>query len=88
MLLLIIIYIISIVLIGLSIYLRYWRGRRKFQRRNVAGLEEFKSYGDALKKRYLENLVQFIYIFFTIVGILLLLMAIFGAKDIMRINIF
>jgi hypothetical protein len=34
-----------------------WKGRRKFYRRNAAGIEEFKSYGGALVTAWLEKTV-------------------------------
>lgn len=33
----------------------YIRGKRKFHRRNVAGVEEFKSYGLAVVTNFLES---------------------------------
>lgn len=88
MLLLIAFYVVGIAFILLSIYLRYWRGKRQFDRRNAAGNETFRSYGHSLKARYSENAVQFLYMALTVIGAILLLMAIFDAKDIVRVTHF
>lgn len=36
----------------------YWTGKRSFERRNVAGIEEFASYGQALGTRAIEKVVR------------------------------
>lgn len=36
----------------------YWTGKRSFERRNMAGVEEFDSYGKAVGTRALEGLVS------------------------------
>lgn len=35
----------------------YIRGKRKFHRRNIAGIEEFKSYGSAVTINFLESVL-------------------------------
>ncbi|MCJ8208132.1 hypothetical protein MUY27_00335 [Mucilaginibacter sp. RS28] len=65
---------IGIILIALSIYGRYWRGKRKFNRANFFG-EGFKSYNDFLKKTTYENFIHFLGVFAFIVGALLILIA-------------
>lgn len=78
-------YIIGIGCVLLSVYLQYWRNRRKFNRR-MGGIEIFDSYRQSLFTHYLENLVQFIYIFLRVIGIILLLAAYFDADDIKKIT--
>lgn len=39
-------------------YGMYWTGKRSFERRNVAGIEEFSSYGQALGTRAVEKVVR------------------------------
>ena len=86
MLLLILFYLIGIICITISIYLRYWRGKRKFNRRNLAGLETFNSYKDSLLTIYLENFARFLSILLMVVGIFILLSAFFEWRDIIRVN--
>ncbi|MDR2186483.1 MAG: hypothetical protein LBE62_00350 [Azonexus sp.] len=38
----------------------YWSGKRAFERRNIAGVEEFSSYGKAVGLRAFEGLVKII----------------------------
>ncbi len=86
MLLLISFYAVGILFVLISIYLRYWRGKRKFYKRNIAGQEVFSSYNKALTTNWLENSAQFISIFLMIVGIIPLLAAYFGADDLKRVT--
>ncbi len=81
-------YIAGIVLIVLSLYLRFWRGKRKFNRRNAAGVETFNTYRGSLFINWLENTASFLSILFMILGIIILLAAYFDAKDIMRLDHF
>ena len=86
MLLLTLFYIVGIVFIISSLYLSFGRGKRKFNRRNVAGRETFRSYEQSLFTRWLENSTSFLSILLMVLGIIILLMAIFDAKDIMRVT--
>jgi len=86
MLLLTLFYVVGIGFILLSLYLRYWRGKRKFNRRNVAGMETFPSYDKELAANWLENASKFLYMLFMAFGIIILLAAIFGGGDIMRVT--
>jgi hypothetical protein len=52
--------ITGILSVIISIILKHWVGKRKFYRRNVAGIEEFKSYGSAVITDLLEKFVSFI----------------------------
>jgi len=38
----------------------YWTGKRSFNRRNIAGIEEFASYGKALGTRAIEKVVRIV----------------------------
>lgn len=38
----------------------YWTGKRSFERRNVAGMEEFESYGKAVGTKALEGVISLI----------------------------
>jgi hypothetical protein len=86
MILLTLFYVVGIVFILLSIYLSYWRGKRKFNRRNMAGLETFSTYEKSLTTRWLENSASFISILLMVLGIIILLAAYFGGADIMRVT--
>ncbi len=76
-------YVVGIVFILLAIYLKFWRGKRKFYRRNQFGLETFETYEKSLYVSYWENFIQFIYIVLAIAGLLLLFTAFFGKDDIL-----
>ncbi len=84
--LLILFYVFGTGFVLLSVYLRYWRGKRRFERRNMAGMETFKSYNKALSANFIENIASFLSLLLMVIGILLLLMALFGRQDIMRVN--
>ncbi|MBS1526295.1 MAG: hypothetical protein JST19_11640 [Bacteroidetes bacterium] len=79
-------YIVGITFILLSLYLSYWRGKRKFNRRNAFGREEFSSYEKSLMNGWTENFASFLSILLMILGIILLLFAYFDSKDIMRVT--
>ncbi|EHQ24271.1 hypothetical protein [Mucilaginibacter paludis] len=86
MLVLTIFYIVGIVCVLLSLYLSYWRGKRKFNRRNMAGLEVFKSYESSVFSTLLENCAAFLSTFLIIIGLIILLAAIFDKDDIVKIT--
>lgn len=48
----------GVVLFGGGVALNTWVDRRKFYRRNMAGVEEFASYGAAVAARGLEGLAR------------------------------
>jgi hypothetical protein len=52
----------------------------------MAGMETFKSYNKALSANFIENIASFLSLLLMVIGILLLLMALFGRQDIMRVN--
>lgn len=53
----------------IGIVLKLLVGRRKFYRRNVAGLEEYKNYRSALSNRFLNKIMSTIGTILIIVGI-------------------
>ncbi|MRR35447.1 hypothetical protein EG829_12360 [bacterium] len=62
---------LAILLVPAGLVLMIWTSRRRFNRRNVAGVEEFSSYGQSVGSRLLEGLVDR-------VGILLLAIGLFA----------
>ena len=50
----------AIVLLAIGLLLRYIVGKRRFNRRGVAGLQHFKSYGIALLTMTIEKMVNII----------------------------
>jgi len=59
--------IVALLFIGLL--LRYWIGKRRFNRRNIAGLQQFKNYRQAVCASIIEKGIN-------ILGLLMLLAAI------------
>jgi len=39
---------------------KFWIGRRKFYRRNMAGVEEFEGYGKAVASNFFEGLINIV----------------------------
>lgn len=64
--------IIGIVLLAAGGLARFWVGRRKFHRRNAAGLEEFQSYGGALATQGLERLASIAGVVLILFGLMLI----------------
>jgi len=52
--------IYAIILLALGLSLRYIIGKRRFNRRGVAGLQQFKSYSVALITTIVESVVNII----------------------------
>lgn len=50
--------IMGVVVFLASCYGLYWTGKRAFHRRNVAGIQEFGSYGGALATNALEGIIK------------------------------
>lgn len=50
--------VLGVVLVIAGAVLNTWIDRRRFYRRNAAGIEEFSSYGSAMAARGLEGLAQ------------------------------
>jgi len=68
----------AIIFIGGGFFLRFQINKRQFNRRNAAGVEEFKSYGSAYTTQMLEKIGRIVGVFFIIVGIFLALSFFFG----------
>jgi hypothetical protein len=49
--------------------LRFQINKRQFNRRNAAGVEEFKSYGSAFSTQILEKIGRWVGLFLIIIGI-------------------
>lgn len=76
--------ITGIVLILASAFINYHIGRRRFYRRNAAGVEVFASYGRFRLVRWLEYVAVFWGMLFRTAGILLLLFALVERKDLIN----
>ena len=63
--------VIAIILIVVGLVLLYWIGKRNFNRRNLAGLQQFKDYNTALLLILLERLGNIIAVLLILAGILL-----------------
>ncbi|AKH95205.1 molybdenum ABC transporter permease [Elizabethkingia anophelis] len=62
--------VIGIIMLTVGIALYYWISRRKFYRRNVAGIEGFSSFEASVIVRLLERLGRWISYILIIFGIL------------------
>jgi len=60
-------------LLLLGVLLRYWISRRRFYRRNAAGVEQFRRFSHKVTSQFFERIVAFISILMILSGILLLL---------------
>ncbi|RAJ28104.1 molybdenum ABC transporter permease [Pedobacter cryoconitis] len=61
----------AIIFIAGGFFLRFQINKRQFNRRNMAGVEEFKSYGNAYTIQMLEKVGRFVGAFLIIIGILI-----------------
>ncbi len=50
--------LVFVVLLAIGGYGIFWTNKRRFERRNVAGIEEFSSYGKAVATRGGETIVR------------------------------
>lgn len=66
-------FVFAIILIAVGGYLSFWANRRAFNRRNMAGVEEFKSYSDSIAKRGIEKLARIGGRILLVVGVLFLI---------------
>ncbi|UIR57828.1 molybdenum ABC transporter permease [Sphingobacterium sp. SRCM116780] len=64
--------VIAIIVLLPGIFLLFWISKRKFNRRNVAGIEGFSSYEKSLFVRFLERIGKWLAYILIILGILLL----------------
>lgn len=62
--------VLGIIPIVIGIGLLYWINRRKFYRRNAAGVELFSGYNTAITVRFLERMGKWIAYALIIIGIL------------------
>lgn len=60
---------LAILLTSVAIAIRMWTGRRRFSRRNIAGVEEFGSYGTAVGSRLLEGLLDTLAAVLFVIGV-------------------
>lgn len=68
----------ALVFLAAGFFLRFQINKRQFNRRNVAGIEEFKSYGSAYTTQMAEKVGRLVGIFLMVIGVLLLLSFFFG----------
>jgi len=61
------------ILLGIGIIVRYWIGRRRFNRRSIAGLQLFSSYEKWWLVTRIESLINFLALVAIIAGIVLLI---------------
>ncbi|OCX54298.1 hypothetical protein BEL04_08550 [Mucilaginibacter sp. PPCGB 2223] len=73
--------ILSVIFFLIGFGLRYWLGKRSFYRREITGIESFKSYNNMLFTRFWEGLIGFFSVFFIIVGIIFLLVSLVSHYD-------
>lgn len=64
--------ILGIIALALGIGLIYWINRRKFYRRNVAGLEGFSSFETSVFVRFMERIGKWLAYGLLLLGILFL----------------
>jgi hypothetical protein len=61
----------AIVFIAGGFILRFQINKRQFNRRNMAGVEEFKSYGNAYATQMIEKVGRYFGFFLIVIGILM-----------------
>ncbi|MCX2680755.1 molybdenum ABC transporter permease [Galbibacter sp. EGI 63066] len=64
--------ILGIIALALGVGIIYWINRRKFYRRNVAGLQEFSSFEASVFVRFMERIGKLLAYGLIILGILFL----------------
>lgn len=69
--------ITGIVLIVISLIIKYIINERRFNRRNFAGMQKFNSYSKAVWVKLLENVIFFIARVLLPVGFILLIVSFF-----------
>ncbi|TDO19386.1 molybdenum ABC transporter permease [Pedobacter duraquae] len=72
--------ILGILFIIGGFLLRFQINKRQFNRRNSAGVEEFKSYGNAYTVQILEKIGRIVGLFLIIIGIIMTLTFFFGTS--------
>ncbi|RYY24523.1 MAG: hypothetical protein EOP41_05835 [Sphingobacteriaceae bacterium] len=68
----------ALVFLAGGFFLRFQINKRQFNRRNVAGVEEFTSYGKAYTTQMAEKIGRLVGIFLIVIGALLALSFFFG----------
>jgi hypothetical protein len=63
--------ILAIIFIAGGFFLRFQINKRQFNRRNAAGVEIFKSYGNAVTTQMTEKVGRYVGFFLIIIGIFL-----------------
>jgi hypothetical protein len=63
----------AIILIGIGLFVRYWIGRRRFNRRGIAGLQTFSSYERWWLTTRIEYLLNFLALLAIGCGVFLLI---------------
>jgi len=61
-------------------FLRFQINKRQFNRRNAAGVEEFKSYGNAYATQLMEKFGRYVGVFLIVIGVLFALAFFFGTS--------
>lgn len=69
---------LGIISLGIGVSGCLWVNSRKFNRRNTAGIEEHKDFGDMLKNKSTEGLVQFFCSLLAVFGLFATSFGIFG----------
>lgn len=64
--------LLGVVILAASVFGLYWTGKREFQRRNAAGVEEFDSYGQALVTNALEGIIRIASVIGTVAGLMMI----------------
>jgi len=78
--------ILAILFIAGGFYLRFQINKRQFNRRNLAGVEEFKSYGNAYATQLIEKVGRYVGAFLIIIGIFLAISFFFRSSGIHDTN--
>jgi hypothetical protein len=71
---------LAILFIAGGFFLRFQINKRQFNRRNAAGVEEFKSYGNPYTVQILEKIGRYVGFFLIIIGIMMALAFFFGTS--------
>lgn len=64
--------VISIILVGIGLALRYWMNRRHFNRNNYAGVQTFRSYEHKVVVGPVERLIKFLGLLLLLAGAIIL----------------
>ena len=62
--------IYPILLLGLGLFIRYHVGRRRFNRRGIAGMQIYSSYFRAILTTIIETLFNLIGLLFIVIGLI------------------